>query len=97
MLDEDFLLMMTERFHQDFMDMERRHRGRWNVNTVGDCCWTLREVDHISPDVSKTTVHEAVTDKFRVQKILGTLGAKNVNGQSKNETDGFCAEVSHAL
>jgi hypothetical protein len=32
MLDEDFLLMMTERFHQDFMDMERRHRGRWNVD-----------------------------------------------------------------
>jgi len=28
---------------------------------------------------------------------LRTLGAQNINGQSQNETDGFRAEVSHAL
>jgi hypothetical protein len=33
-----------ERFHQDF-EMERRYQGRWNVNMMGDYCWTLhREI-----------------------------------------------------
>jgi len=35
--------------------------------------------------------------KLKVQKIIGMLGAQNVNGWSQNETDGFRAEVSHAL
>jgi hypothetical protein len=35
--------------------------------------------------------------KIRVQKIVPTLGAQNVIGRSHNETDGFRAEVSHAL
>ena len=34
---------------------------------------------------------------MRVQKIVRTLGAQNVNGRSQKETDGFRAEVSHAL
>ena len=32
-----------------------------------------------------------------VQKIVRTLGPQNINGRSQNETDGFRAEVSHAL
>ena len=32
-----------------------------------------------------------------LQEIVPTLGAQNVNGRSQNETDGFRAEVSHAL
>jgi hypothetical protein len=31
-----------ERFHQDIKEMERRYQGRWNVNMMADCCWTLR-------------------------------------------------------
>jgi hypothetical protein len=58
---------------------------------------TIRELHHIIPEVSKTTIHEAVTKKNRVQKIVRTLGAQNVNERSQNETDGFRAEVSHAL
>jgi hypothetical protein len=29
-----------ERFHQDIKEMERRYQGRWNVNMMGDYCWT---------------------------------------------------------
>jgi len=56
----------------------------------------IRELHHAIPEVSKTTIHEPVT-KIRAQKIVRTLGAQNVKGQSQNETDGFRAEVSHAL
>jgi hypothetical protein len=38
-----------ERFHQDIKEMERRHQGRWNVNMMGDYCWTLhRDVPETS-------------------------------------------------
>jgi hypothetical protein len=30
-----------ERFHQDIKKMARRYQGRWNVNLMGDYCWTL--------------------------------------------------------
>jgi hypothetical protein len=34
-----------EPFHQDITQMERRYQGRWNVNVMGDYCWTLhREI-----------------------------------------------------
>jgi len=54
---------------------------------------TIRQLHHAIPEVPKTTIHEAVT-KNRVQKIVRTLGAQNVNERSQNETDGFRAEVS---
>jgi hypothetical protein len=57
---------------------------------------TIRELHHIIPEVSKTTIHGVVT-RIRVQKIVCTLGAQNINGRSQNETDGFRAEVSHSL
>ena len=31
------------------------------------------------------------------QKIVRMTGAQNFNGHSQNETDGFRAEVAHAL
>jgi hypothetical protein len=38
-----------ERFHQDIKEMERRYQGRWNVNMMGDYCWTLhREIPETS-------------------------------------------------
>ena len=57
---------------------------------------TIRVLHHIIPEVSKTTIHEAVTEKLGYRK-LRKLGAQNVNGRSQNETDGFCNEVSHTL
>jgi hypothetical protein len=30
-----------ELLYQYIKDMERRCQGRWNVNMMGDCCWTL--------------------------------------------------------
>jgi hypothetical protein len=34
-----------EHFHLDITEMERRYQGRWNVNMMGDYCWTLhREI-----------------------------------------------------
>jgi transposase len=48
----------------------------------GEICATqrgmIREMHHIIHKVSKTTIYEAVT-KIRVQKIVHTLGAQNVN------------------
>ena len=57
---------------------------------------TIRELHHIIPEVSKTTIHEAVTEKLGYRKMC-TVGAQNINGRSQNETDGFRAEVPHAL
>jgi hypothetical protein len=38
-----------ERYYQDIREMERRYQGRWNVNTMGDYCWTLhREIPETS-------------------------------------------------
>jgi len=55
------------------------------------------ELHRIIPELSKITIHEAVKEKLGYRKLLRTLGAQNVNGLSQNETDGFRAEVSHAL
>ena len=52
---------------------------------------------HIIPEVSKDHNSWSYDRKITVQKIVRTLGAQNVNGQSQNETDGFRAEVSHGL
>jgi hypothetical protein len=54
-------------------------------------CSTLRVASHHSQSVKDCD------RKIRVQKIVRTLGAQNVNGRSQNETDGFRAEVSHVL
>jgi hypothetical protein len=38
-----------ERFHKDIKEIERKYQGRWNVNMMGDYCWTLhREIPEIS-------------------------------------------------
>jgi hypothetical protein len=30
-----------EHFHQAIKETERRYQGRWNVNMMGDYCWTV--------------------------------------------------------
>lgn len=30
-----------ERFHQDIKEMEKRYQGHWDVNMMGDYCWSL--------------------------------------------------------
>jgi hypothetical protein len=38
-----------ELFHQDIKEMKRRCQGRWNVNTMGEYCWTIYcEIPEIS-------------------------------------------------
>jgi hypothetical protein len=38
-----------EHFHQDIKEIERIYQGRWNVNMLGDYCWTLhREIPETS-------------------------------------------------
>ena len=32
----------SERFHQDIRLMEKRYQGRWNINMMADCCWSLQ-------------------------------------------------------
>jgi hypothetical protein len=56
-----------------------------------------KRLHHVIPEVSKTTIHEGMTKKIMVQKTVLTPGAQDVNGRSQDETDGFRAEVSHAL
>jgi hypothetical protein len=38
-----------ECFHHDIKEMERRYQGQWNVNMMGDYCWTLH---HEIPETS---------------------------------------------
>jgi len=52
---------------------------------------TIRESHHIIPEVSKTTIHEAVTEKLGYRKLCTRWVPKNVNGRSQNETVGFRA------
>ena len=58
---------------------------------------TIRESHHIISEVSKTAFHEALTEKLGYRKLCARWLAQNVNGRSQIETDGFRAEVSHAL
>jgi hypothetical protein len=44
-----------ERFHQDMKEMERKYQGWWNVNMIGDYCWTL----HL--EIPKPHIRERVT------------------------------------
>ena len=90
----------------DIHNKQRSSRPSLNSDDLlqeieGEMCanrhMTKRELHHIIPKMSKTTIHEAVTEKLGYRKIVRTLGAQNVNGRSQNKTDGFCAEVSHAL
>jgi hypothetical protein len=41
-------------------------------------CEMIRELHHIIPEVSKTTIHEVVKEKLRQRKLY-TLEAQNVN------------------
>jgi fructose-1,6-bisphosphatase len=74
-------------------DLLQQTEGEIRANRRG----TIRELHHIIPEVSKTAIHEAVTKKNYGTETCAHAGSQNVNGQSQNETDGFCTEVSHAL
>jgi hypothetical protein len=57
---------------------------------------TVRVLHHIIPKVSKSTIHEAVTDKLRDRKFAHA-GCPNINRRSQNETYRFSTEVFHVL
>jgi hypothetical protein len=57
-----------ERFHQDINEMERRYQGRWNVNMMGDYCWTLhRDIPETSHERNSNTRSFAGKKKQTVQ------------------------------
>jgi len=73
----------------DFLqEIEREIRANRSV--------TIRELHHIIPEVSKT-IHEAVTKKLGYRKLCAHWVPKMLNGRSQKETDGFRAEISHAI
>jgi transposase len=58
-------------------------------------CVTIRELHHIILEVSKTTIHEAVTEKLGYRNVCARWVPKMLTDD--HEKDGFRAEVSHAL
>jgi hypothetical protein len=57
-----------ERFHQDIKEMERTYQGRWNVNMMGDYCWTLhREIPETSHK-RKSNIHSFAGKRKRQYK-----------------------------
>ena len=58
---------------------------------------TIRQLHHIIPEVSKTTIHEAVTEKLGYRKLCPRWVPKMLTDDHQNKTGGFRAEVSHAL
>jgi hypothetical protein len=71
-----------------FHDLLQEIEGEIHANR----CLMIRGLHHIIPEVSKTRIHEAVTEKLGHRKLC----AQNVNGQSQNEMDGFYAGFSCA-
>ena len=57
---------------------------------------TIRELHHIIPEVSKTTIHEAVTEKLGHRKFCARRLPKMLTDDHKTKRMGF-ALVSHAL
>jgi transposase len=58
---------------------------------------TIREMHHIIPEVSETTIHEAVIEKLGYRKLCARWVPKMLTDDHKTKRDGFRAEVSHAL
>jgi hypothetical protein len=59
-----------ERFHQDIKEIERRYQGRWNVNMMDDCCWTVhREIPEISHN-RKSNIHRFAGKRKRQYKVI---------------------------
>jgi hypothetical protein len=59
-----------ERLHLDIKEMERRYQGWWNVNMMGDCCWTLhREIPETSHK-RKSNIRSFAGKKKRQYKAI---------------------------
>jgi hypothetical protein len=48
---------------------------------------TIRELHHIIPEVSETTIHEALTEKLGYRKLCARCVPKMLMGWSQNQTD----------
>jgi len=57
---------------------------------------TIRELHHIIPDVSKATIHEAVTEKLGYRKLCSRCVPKMLTDDHETKWMGS-ALVSHAL
>jgi hypothetical protein len=70
-------------------------KTEWEI--CANLCRMIREFHQIIPKVSKTTIHEAVTQKLGYRKLCALLRVQNVNRWSQNKTDMFRAGVPHTL
>jgi len=58
---------------------------------------TIRELDRIIPEVSKTTIHEAVTEKFGYRKLCARWVPKMLTEDHKTKRMGSALKFLHAL
>jgi hypothetical protein len=59
-----------ERFHQEIKKMEKRHPGQWNVNTMGDCCWTLHRDIPETSHKKKSKILSFAGKRIRHYKVI---------------------------
>jgi hypothetical protein len=58
------------RFHQGIKEIERRYQGRWNVNMMGDYCWTQhREIPETS-HTRKSNIRRSASKRKRQYKAI---------------------------
>jgi hypothetical protein len=50
--------------------MERRYQGRWNVNVVGDCFWTLQREIPGASHKRKSNIRSFVSESKRQHKAI---------------------------
>jgi hypothetical protein len=59
-----------ELFHQAIKQMERRYQGRWNVNMMGDCCWTLHRGIPETSHKRKSNIRSFAGNRKRQYKAI---------------------------
>ena len=61
-----------ERFHQDIKVMEKRYQGRWNVNMMGDYCWSLHRERQNASHRRKSYIRSFKEKRERKYKKINT-------------------------
>jgi hypothetical protein len=68
----------------DSDDLLQKSEGEIQANRR----WTIRELHHIIPEVSKTTIHEAVTEKLGHRKLCARRVPKMLTDDHKTKQMG---------
>jgi hypothetical protein len=59
-----------ERLHQDIKEMERRYQGQWNINMMGNYCWTLNCEILETSHKRKSNIHSFACKRKRQYKAI---------------------------